>query len=682
MGKPRFFWGAIDRGVLSVVALCAFASGVAALLAILAPSGLHAGVEDQESAMRGIVATYFQTGVQELDRGNYAQAAKTLRMAQGYREYLSVTDRARIDDLLAQAQRGESEKARVIAAKDAAMTLARQGQTAEARRQLAQIQSSPYLNEAERSEITQKLDSLGGPIAATPPAPTAAAAAGPTAADIERQAAVALYNRSYDLYRRGQFEPAKAGFQEFLTRYNEMIPPQVAEAVQRHIQSIDGHLAKPETRSVTVSPEEIKKRRVLELFNRSKSLYYEGHLDAARKGFVEVIASGMLTPEAKKRVEDYIETIDQLSPSLSDKELTTPPTAVQPVTPPAVEPAVVRPVVEPRAVEPVTPPAVVPPAQPTVVEPVMPLDAPYPLKAEDLIMPSPATVGPAAVAPVTPSPLRTTVAVAPPEAPSGSYIDEVTRRRNVVRGHTKAMVEDAVIKAHRFAGNNEFDKGEEALKTAKNTVSLNEMYLGPELFDSYQNILQHESEVLADRRQKHELAVREQQRAGAIAAQAAHREKMETERQQRIATLLDSAYSYWDQQKYEAAMGQLDTLLALDPQHDEALKFRKEVEDMIYFRKQRDIEDESQRERTKAIMEAEISGIPHADEYKYPSNWREIVNKPWRKPDEPIGQSEVDMAVYKQLDEVVDLSHLTPLMPLSQALDEMANSVQPPLRIV
>ena len=47
-----------------------------------------------------------------------------------------------------------------------------------------------------------------------------------------------------------------------------------------------------------------------------------------------------------------------------------------------------------------------------------------------------------------------------------------------------------------------------------------------------------------------------------------------------------------------------------------------------------------------------------------------------------IGRDPADYAVYEQLDEIVDLSALTPSMPFSEAIEELKNSVEPPLKIV
>ncbi len=52
------------------------------------------------------------------------------------------------------------------------------------------------------------------------------------------------------------------------------------------------------------------------------------------------------------------------------------------------------------------------------------------------------------------------------------------------------------------------------------------------------------------------------------------------------------------------------------------------------------------------------------------------------EPAPPIKQDPADLAVYEQLDRVVDLSQLSPTMPFSEAIEILKNSVDPPLNIV
>ncbi|MHC4569738.1 MAG: hypothetical protein ACYTE3_28765, partial [Planctomycetota bacterium] len=105
------------------------------------------------------------------------------------------------------------------------------------------------------------------------------------------------------------------------------------------------------------------------------------------------------------------------------------------------------------------------------------------------------------------------------------------------------------------------------------------------------------------------------------------------------------------------------------------------LEDNIYFRKQLDIEKETNRQTADVQLKTDQSRIPYADEVTYPKNWREISEKPTRQPDKPIGLDPADAAVYEQLEEIVNLSNLSQAMSFEEVVMELENSVEPPLQI-
>jgi len=121
-------------------------------------------------------------------------------------------------------------------------------------------------------------------------------------------------------------------------------------------------------------------------------------------------------------------------------------------------------------------------------------------------------------------------------------------------------------------------------------------------------------------------------------------------RDEKIAELMDNAMAFQKQQLYEEAVGQLKDLLLIDPMNERALILLQVLEDIISFRTQLEAEKR---------VEAEKS-----------------------EPEMAIGQDPADVAVYRQLNEVVDLSALTPDMAFSDAIQELKNSVEPLLNII
>ena len=274
-----------------------------------------------------------------------------------------------------------------------------------------------------------------------------------------------------------------------------------------------------------------------------------------------------------------------------------------------------------------------------------------------------------------------------PESPElvvneGGYIEVINRKRNILRSHTRAVVNDSVTKAQNYVSQGDYDKAEQAVETAERAVNKNQLYLGDELFSQYSSQLKLLAGKISQGRQEKGQQLEQQKQLESEESQRRYREQMDVDREKRMAELMDNAKAYQKQQRYEEALGQLESLLAIDPLNDDALIVKQTLEDMINYRKQLEIWRESDRERVATLIKTDESAIPFAEELTFPKNWREITASPFRQPEGPIGQDPADAAVYKQLDEVVDLSELTSEMPFSEAIGILKNSVDPPLRIV
>jgi len=395
-----------------------------------------------------------------------------------------------------------------------------------------------------------------------------------------------------------------------------------------------------------------QKIEIAELYDRSVGFYGSGRLEEAREGFIKAVESGLLAASAEKGAKDYLVKIDNIL-----VERAKPPVSIK-ARP--EEKAVEVPaggIEEPKADE---------ETLGTVEEELLGVEVE---RAEQEAVEEEAekVEKPAAVE---------------PEAEEVGYIEVVKRNRNIRRSRTKAVVNDAVAKAQRYISEGEFGKAKEAVETAERIVNEYQLDLGDELFIQYSSELKQLSEKIIEDRSVVARQLQEQKQLEAIEAQRRYREQTEADRKRRIAELMDSAMAYQKQQKYPEALGQLEYLLKMDPLNDKALILEDTLEDIISFREQLELEKEKSRERVRTLFGADEAMIPYADVYRFPKDWREIVASPYRKPEEAIGQDPTIAAVYKQLDELVDLTELTPEMPLGEAIGELKNSVEPPLNIV
>jgi len=107
LNRPIFSFKSCGRRSLSAAAAAVFL--VVFVVWGVAPS--VGGVDD--SSMREAVQAYVRNGTAELDRGEYAAAEKTLRMAASYQEYLSDADRQELTALLERAQAGVVSRSRI-----------------------------------------------------------------------------------------------------------------------------------------------------------------------------------------------------------------------------------------------------------------------------------------------------------------------------------------------------------------------------------------------------------------------------------------------------------------------------------------------------------------------------------------------------------------------------------------
>ena len=393
-------------------------------------------------------------------------------------------------------------------------------------------------------------------------------------------------------------------------------------------------------------------QKIVDLYRISMNFYRAGQLEKAREGFVKVAASGLIPPPMKKTIESYIAEIDKRAPQKTEKE---------PVQDKKAEMVAV---IEPKvfnfeaAVSEVNEPEV---NEPELVEPEL--------------------IAPEVVEPKTAQPQATATKVASPVTGEGTYIEQITKQRNILRTYTGTVVNNAVTKANNLINEGKFDKAKQEVEAAEFVVNENQIHLGEALFKEYSDKLKALTEKIAEQQAQQTQQEGQEKRKSAIEAQQSFREQMEQDRQKRIAELMENALAYQKQQQYKAALGQLESLLALDPQNDEALVLKDTLEDIIYFRKQLEVQKDVDKKRADTLLRTDQSGIPYAEELTYPKNWREITEKPTRQPDKPIGLDPADAAVYEKLEQTVDLSSLSATMSFDDVIQALEQSVDPPLQI-
>ncbi len=377
-----------------------------------------------------------------------------------------------------------------------------------------------------------------------------------------------------------------------------------------------------------------------QLYNRSIDYYNSGRLEEARAGFLEVAKSGIMVAPEGSRAEDYLARIDA---ALAEQVMRQP-TYAQPGTG-VIEQGLFG-------------------------------------SADEVMMAQPGYgigVGkfsrvPGQVIEVMPSP----VSRMPQQG--GGYIEVIKRRQSILRSHTEAVVNDALAKARSYQSQNNFDQATKSIEYAQNIVNKNRLHLGEQQFARYSDELQRMRSEIDSTQAAYQAQTAEQARIEAEREQQKVRAGMMADRQKRVAELMQNTLGYQKQQRYEEALGQLQSLIAIDPLNQQALIMKDTLEDTIAFRNQLQVVREQQREREELLLESSKSEVPYAREMTISKDWLEISAK--RVPEEAIGQDPATARVYEQLEQIVDLSELGPDMPFGEAIEILKNSVDPPLKIV
>ncbi|MCD4831579.1 MAG: hypothetical protein K8R02_07225 [Anaerohalosphaeraceae bacterium] len=260
-----------------------------------------------------------------------------------------------------------------------------------------------------------------------------------------------------------------------------------------------------------------------------------------------------------------------------------------------------------------------------------------------------------------------------------SYIDVIQQKQRIQQGYTKAVVDDAIAKAKEYAAKEEFAKAKDELSRAGGIVEKNKLLLGESVYAEYIATLGQLKNEMAVKQQEIESQKAEITRLEAKTSQERLRAQQATDRQKRIEDLMAHSQEYQEQQRYEEALGQVETLLAIDPTNKQAARNKQMLEDILNLRRQLEVKREIGREEQDLFYDNQVSMIPHAELMTYPRNWQDITAKRSRKA--MSGIAPADVAVYKQLETLVDLSALGPDTVLDEAIEIIRTAVDPPLKI-
>ena len=378
------------------------------------------------------------------------------------------------------------------------------------------------------------------------------------------------------------------------------------------------------------------------LYNSSVSAYNSAQLDVARQGFMQIVESGYAV-QGSKTPEQYISLIDAAVTGQSMVSATEEPMPLEDlITEQTEQPKQgMRVTSEPSATD-------------MAIEPIDLLEMEVDKQVAD----------------------RASVQSQLQEL---SYLEVIKLKRSRQVSYTKAIVADAIDKAQQSLDNQQFDQARQALRRAFSTIEKNKMLLGDTVYSDYKAELTNLEQKVNEANLAADQKAEEDRRIEADKLTVEIRENMETQRARAVEDYMVRAYAFQKEQRYEEALGQLEQLLAIDRLNQSALIQKQTLEYLVNYRKQRQVQDEMDQEEIELMLDIQRRSIPHADEFNYPHNWKEIAER--RDALVEKIESPADKAIHELLDQMVDLSMLTENTTLEEAIGILANSVSPALPV-
>jgi len=459
-----------------------------------------------------------------------------------------------------------------------------------------------------------------------------------------RQTGKQILDVGYEQYQRGLHDQAKVTLQK-AAAYRDYLSVSDVSKLDELLTELDSQSGPQEVNQP--APQNI----ATELLSQARDLAAQGEYLQAKQKYMQVKQSGLLSGQELAAVDAELAALDQTTTQQTQAQS------------PTVNPDYIKFVsVDANDVN-------------KAAQESMPVKQPQ--VDQEFITPAPQIEANDAV--VESNSQRAEPVQAPQELAKENYIEVVKQKQRIQQSYTKAVVNEAIAKAKEYTDKQDFANARDEISRASSVVEKNKLLLGDD-YTQYTATLQQLLNEVGTRQSETERQKTEKAKTEAQASQEKLRAQQTADKQKRIQDLLTHAQEYQEQQRYDEALAQMDTLLAIDPTNREASRNKQMLEDIINLRTQLEIKREIGKQEEAVLTDTQRSMIPHADLVTYPRNWQDIAAK--RKPEIISGLSSVDVEVYKQLETIVDLSALTPDTPLSEAIEAIKTSVDPPLKIV
>ncbi len=678
------------------------------VLAIAATAVVSASPQDK--AVEKAIKQYINVASSQYDQGLYEAAKDGLEsVKKDYSGIFTDAQSSEVDQLLTKVESAMQQRSAVDQMLNDAVTAINNEQYGQAAGLFAQVRANKYAGKAQKDEAAARLKALDKQIAD------------------QKKLMQSIFDQSYGYYKQGDYDAAQAGFTQvkaggikisrMFGQDSDYFLAKIASAQQQEAGKADAQaaaqaeadakaiaksqaqadaaaqaeaaaLAKAANEAQAASEkaalqaqkaaEDEFKSQMKALFDKSYKQYTDGQLEEAKEGFAQVAASGAdVTYMFGRDSAYYMSKIDAKMAANKAAELKSQQQAEALAQKQAEEAAAqiaAQQAAEAKAAQAAADAAALQQAQAVAV----------PVVAVAAVPVEPAAV---AAAPVEVPVLDTQVLVAEevtvtvePTSKEDSYIRVIQEKRDRQRDYTNAIVADSIMKANEAVAKGEYSAAKGSLAVAYANIDKTKMLLGDDLYSQYKTQLDQLNAQIEDAQSK---ALAEQTRTKRIETEELQqkiRSDVEAQRQRAVKDYLANSMAFQREQRYKEALAQLDALLAIDPLNSIALLQKETIEQTITWREQVAIQKEKHKQEIETLLNSDRATIPYSDDMTFPKNWKDIVAK--RKSQQDNNFSPEDVAVYRSLEQTVDLTSFYEDMTFGEAIEVLANSMDPRATIV
>ena len=208
-----------------------------------------------------------------------------------------------------------------------------------------------------------------------------------------------------------------------------------------------------------------------------------------------------------------------------------------------------------------------------------------------------------------------------------SILDRARSQERVQREAIEASFISTRNSINRLLAQERFDEANAEVSQLLASAEAAKQLLGSETYERISSEARAIQEQVRSQQEHHVDTVLKSQIDMARAAELGRQRKAEAARQEKIDGLFERAMAFRDAREFDQAVGTLDRLLALDPEHKQAEWMREDMELMQMLSEQEATRRLAAEEEAKVFKEVRESAIPWSDRMTFGDHERWLENR-------------------------------------------------------